>query len=183
MIYSCRIDTPLGVMTASAEEGSLTGLWFVGQKYYPAQAGDWTCEQQYPVFRELRDWLEKYFSGQRCISAPRLAPRGTPFQQAVWKILLGIPFGEVTTYGKIAKKLAAERALSSMSAQAVGGAVGHNPISILIPCHRVIGANGSMTGYAGGLDRKRALLELEQVNAGNSMYSPDQTTDMVSVHI
>ena len=164
MIYACTIDTPLGAVTASAEQGALTGLWFIGQKYYPSRIDTWACEPDYTVFQALRLWLAHYFSGRDSISGLRLEPRGTPFQKAVWDILLKIPFGQITTYGEIAKKLAVERGLSTMSAQAVGGAVGHNPISILIPCHRVVGSNGSLTGYAGGLDKKEALLQLEHVD-------------------
>jgi methylated-DNA-[protein]-cysteine S-methyltransferase len=164
MIYTCAIDTPLGFLTASAEQGALTGLWFVGQKYYPSGMDGWACERDYPVFEALRIWLNSYFSGADRAPELRLDPRGTPFQRAVWDILLEIPFGRITTYGAIAKKLAAERGLSSMSAQAVGGAVGRNPISILIPCHRVVGSNRSLTGYAGGLDKKEALLQIERVD-------------------
>ncbi len=164
MIYTSIINTPLGAMTASAEGGALTGLWFIGQKYYPSETGTWVNEPNHTVFEILRTWLANYFSGSGCAPLPDLAPKGTPFQKAVWEILLKIPCGRVTTYGEIAKKLAASRGLSSMSAQAVGGAVGHNPVSILIPCHRVVGADGSLTGYAGGLDKKKALLQLEQAD-------------------
>ena len=164
MIYTCTIDTPLGAMTASAEKGALTGLWFIGQKYYPSKTGTWIDESDYPVFETLRVWLADYFSGRDCISDLQLEPQGTPFQKNVWEMLLKIPFGQVTTYREIAKKLALTRGLSSMSAQAVGGAVGHNPISILIPCHRVVGSNRSLTGYAGGIDKKKDLLQLEHVD-------------------
>ncbi len=163
MIYACTIDTPLGALRASAEEGALTGLWFPGQKYYPSKMETWVCEPDYTVFQALRIWLAHYFSGEECIAELRLDPRGTPFQKTVWDILLKIPFGQITTYGEIAKKIAFEKGLSRMSAQAVGGAVGHNPIAILIPCHRVVGSDGSLTGYAGGLDKKEALLKLEHV--------------------
>ncbi len=161
MIYTCTIHTALGRMTASAENEALTGLWFIGQKYYPSRTNTWTDEFNYPVFTTLRIWLEEYFSGINPMFNLKIEPQGTSFQKAVWKILLEIPSGQVTTYGEIAKKLAITQGLSSMSAQAVGGAVGHNPISILIPCHRVIGSNGSLTGYAGGIDKKKALLQLE----------------------
>lgn len=163
MIYTCTIDTPLGAVTASAEQGALTGLWFIGQKYYPSKIDSWAYEPGYAVFETLQIWLAYYFSGGDCISELRLDPRGTPFQKAVWDVLLTIPFGRITTYGEIAKKISVERG-SGMSAQAVGGAVGHNPISILIPCHRVVGSNKSLTGYAGGLDKKEALLQLEHVD-------------------
>ncbi|MHC1727223.1 MAG: methylated-DNA--[protein]-cysteine S-methyltransferase [Syntrophobacteraceae bacterium] len=168
MIYTCTIDTPLGAMTASAEQEALTGLWFIGQKYFPSNVDGWADDPSYPILEAVRIWLAKYFSGKACTSGLRLAPRGTPFQKTVWGILLGIPVGQITTYREIAKRLAVERGLSSMSAQAAGGAVGHNPISILIPCHRVVGSNGSLTGYAGGLDRKRALLQLEHANIRNT---------------
>jgi methylated-DNA-[protein]-cysteine S-methyltransferase len=164
MIYTCTLDTPLGVMTASAERGALTGLWFFGQKYYPSKTGEWACEPDHAVFDALRIWLDCYFSGKDSMPELRIDPPGMPFQKDVWDILLKIPFGQITTYGGIAKRLAVQRGLSSMSAQAVGGAVGHNPISILIPCHRVVGSNRSLTGYAAGLDKKEALLRLEHVD-------------------
>jgi methylated-DNA-[protein]-cysteine S-methyltransferase len=164
MMYTCTIYTPLGAMTASAEKGALTGLWFIGQRYYPPKADTWIARPDYAVFEELRVWLADYFSGGNNVPGIRLNPPGTPFQKGVWEILLQIPYGKVTTYGNIAKKLAAARGLYSMSAQAVGGAVGHNPISILIPCHRVIGSDRSLTGYAGGLDKKKALLHLEHAD-------------------
>ncbi|MDR1971249.1 MAG: methylated-DNA--[protein]-cysteine S-methyltransferase [Treponema sp.] len=180
MIFTCTVDTPLGAMTASAEDDALTGLWFMGQKYYPETLG-WTDKPEYPPFAGLRAWLEIYFAGKPpppvkgplpacCASSGsgagalrllRLNPRGTDFQKAVWEQLLAIPYGKSGAYGEIAKKIAVRRGLPSMSAQAVGGAVGHNPISILIPCHRVLGVGGSLTGYAGGLDKKKALLGLE----------------------
>lgn len=164
VVHICTLDTPLGAMTASTENEALTGLWFIGQKYYPTKTNTWVYEPGYPVFKTLKVWLSDYFSGKDSVSDLRLEPQGTSFQKAVWNLLLEIPFGHVTTYGEIARLIAATRGLSSMSAQAIGGAVGHNPISILIPCHRVIGANRSLTGYAGGLDKKRALLQLERVN-------------------
>lgn len=163
MIYM-NLNTPLGEVTASAEGDALTGLWFVGQKYYPSDKdkSTWSYDPNHPIFKKLDQWLEDYFAGKRNIALPNLEPKGTAFQKAVWAILLQIPYGRVTTYGEIAKKIAISKGLYSMSAQAVGGAVGHNPISILIPCHRVVGANGSLTGYAGGLEKKKALLHIEQ---------------------
>lgn len=162
MFYTCTVATPLGDMTAAANGEALTGLWFLGQKYYPRGAEAWLEQPEHEVFSALRAWLEDYFAGRFPAADLPLAPQGTPFQTAVWKILRAIPRGEVTTYGAIARELSRLRGLGSMSAQAVGGAVGHNPISIIIPCHRVVGANGSLTGYAGGLDRKKNLLELEK---------------------
>ncbi len=163
MIYT-NLKSPLGDITASAENNALTGLWFVGQKYYPSDKSLWTCDPNYPIFIELGRWLEDYFEGKRNAMLPDLKPKGTDFQKTVWEILLEIPFGRVTTYGEIAKKIASSKGIPSMSAQAVGGAVGHNPISILIPCHRVVGANGSLTGYAGGLEKKKALLCIEKAD-------------------
>lgn len=163
MIYTCTIDTPLGAMTAAAVDGKLIGLWFEGQKHYPADVQTWINQPDHPVLAVLRRWIEDYFFGKGGRLDLPLDPQGTPFQKAVWKILLNVPPGETTTYGDIARQLAAARGMTSMSAQAVGGAIGRNPISILIPCHRVIGVAGGLTGYAGGVDKKRALLELEGV--------------------
>ncbi len=168
MIYTCIVGTPLGAIAVSAENEAVTGLWFIGQKYFPTKTDTWVDEPEYPVFKALRAWLSDYFSGVGGVSNLRLEPQGTPFQKAVWEILLKIPFGQITTYGKIAREIAAARGLSSMSPQAVGGAVGHNPISILIPCHRVVGSDGSLTGYAGGLDKKKALLRHEASSTGQA---------------
>jgi len=162
MINSAIVKTPLGPMTVAVDGGALTGLWFIGQKYYPMNTSAWVANADDPVFKMLQSWLNEYFTGSRSAPAFDIHPTGTPFQLDVWHMLREIPYGEVTTYGEIAKKLAKMMGLSSMSAQAVGGAVGHNPISILIPCHRVVGSGGKLTGYAGGLDRKRALLLLER---------------------
>ena len=165
-IYTFITDTPLGKIQAAACDNALRGLWFIGQKYFPSDTGEWKNEPDYPVFVSLKTWLEDYFAKKRPKikvhkqSVVPLSPQGTEFQQAVWKLLLEIPSGKTSTYGAIAAKLAS--AGKKASAQAVGGAVGHNPISIIIPCHRVLGADGSLTGYAGGLDKKRALLELER---------------------
>ena len=164
MIYTCTIDTPLGAMTAAAKDDALIGLWFIGQKYYPPETAHWTCESDHAIFASARNYLARYFSGKAGALNVRLAPSGSPFQETVWSILSRIPMGQVTTYGQIAGYIARIRGLASMSAQAVGGAVGHNPISILIPCHRVVGVNGSLTGYAGGMDKKAALLRIEKVN-------------------
>jgi len=151
-------------MTAAATDKALVGLWFIGQKYYPPQTADWICEPDHPILTSIGHYLARYFSEEAPALDTPLAPSGSPFQKDVWDILLGIPIGQVTTYGLIAKQLTRTRGLASMSAQAVGGAVGRNPISILIPCHRVVGSNGSLTGYAGGLDRKATLLRIEKVN-------------------
>jgi methylated-DNA-[protein]-cysteine S-methyltransferase len=164
MTYTCTVETPLGAMTAAADQDGLTGLWFVGQKHYPPRAAAWTAAPDHPSFAALRRQLQGYFSGELSLfQEVPLAPQGSPFQQAVWEALARIPYGKTATYGDIAREIAAARGLFSMSAQAVGGAVGRNPISILIPCHRVVGSGGSLTGYAGGLDRKDALLRIEGI--------------------
>jgi methylated-DNA-[protein]-cysteine S-methyltransferase len=163
MKRKCSIGTPLGEMVAMVEQDSLCGLWFVGQKYAPEAVRDWKDDVDHPVFVKLRSQLASYFSGQLSAFDLPFDPRGTPFQMAVWELLRSIPTGELTTYGTLARQLATQREGRIPSAQAVGGAVGHNPISIVIPCHRVVGADGSLTGYAGGLDRKAALLALEKV--------------------
>jgi methylated-DNA-[protein]-cysteine S-methyltransferase len=178
MIYTDTIDTPLGAMAAAAKEDSLIGLWFVGQKYYPAETSRWVLDPDHHVFRSLRNHLDRYFSGVAGASPIRLDPSGSPFQKAVWHLLLKIPLGRVTTYGEIARQFACAGGLATMSAQAVGGAVGHNPISILIPCHRVVGSQGSLTGYAGGLDRKAALLRIEKVELAEKQ--PDSALQLFS---
>jgi methylated-DNA-[protein]-cysteine S-methyltransferase len=164
MIYTSTLKTPLGAITVLAEDNALTGLWFVRQKYYPEQKSEWIEKPDYPVFKSLEAWLLAYFSGKNLKHNFKLNPHGTDFQKRVWKLLLKIPYGKTSSYGAIAKQLAAEQGLAIMSARAVGGAVGHNPISILIPCHRVIGSTGNITGYAGGIDKKKALLQLEGAN-------------------
>ncbi len=164
MIYSCTLNTPLGQATATAMDAAITGFWFAGQKYYPTRTQAWIEQPYHPAFAPLRHWLERYFAGENPALGFDLNPSGTPFQKAVWDILLQIPHGKLSTYGTIARQLAESRGLASMSAQAVGNAVGHNPISLLIPCHRVVGSGGSLTGYAGGLDKKESLLRLEQAD-------------------
>ena len=161
---SYTIATPLGKILTSAEKGAITGLWFIGQKYFPPGVSPKSTAIKEPVFLALENWLEDYFAGKNRKPEFRLNPKGTAFQEAVWKLLLKIPYGKTTTYGELAKKIAARQNRTSMSAQAIGGAVGRNPISILIPCHRVIGADGKLTGYAAGLDKKVALLQLESDN-------------------
>lgn len=156
-------DAPVGRLLLAAGEDALTGLWIEGQKYFPHDLQEVeTQDDIHPVLLRARDWLDRYFAGKNpAVRELKLAPAGSEFQKQVWRILCRIPYGQVTTYGAIAKELAAEKGLASMSAQAVGGAVGRNPISIIIPCHRVVGAGGHLTGYAGGLERKKLLLALE----------------------
>ena len=161
-----RYESPLGGITLAGDGDALTGLWFDGQTYFPEglPAGSHACTQAADrVFAQAAEWLDVFFSGREPDFTPPLHPEGSDFRKAVWRILLSIPRGQTLTYGEIAARIAGERSLPRMSAQAVGGAVGHNPISIIIPCHRVIGSDGSPTGYAGGLERKRRLLELEGV--------------------
>ena len=155
MLFLTHYASPLGPILLAADETGLTGLWFEGQKYFPSFLGVDYQEKETPVLTETARWLDVYFSGKDPDILPPLHPQGSPFRQAVWDILLTIPRGQTMTYGEIARRLGVHRA------QAVGGAVGHNPISILIPCHRVVGSDGSLTGYAGGFDRKTRLLQLE----------------------
>lgn len=155
MLFLTHYASPLGPILLAADETGLTGLWFEGQKYFPSFLGVDYQEKETPVLTETVRWLDVYFSGKDPGFLPPLHPQGSPFRQTVWDILLTIPRGQTITYGEIARRLGVR------SAQAVGGAVGHNPISILIPCHRVVGSDGSLTGYAGGLDRKTRLLQLE----------------------
>ena len=158
----CTIPTPLGEMIALEEQNALCGLWFAGEKHAPAVAGEWVHDPDLPLFAALREQLDAYFSGKlRGFDLP-LAPAGTPFRLAVWELLRAIPAGSTITYGALARQMAEQRDVRLPAAQAVGGAVGHNPLTIIVPCHRVVGADGSLTGYAGGLERKAALLALEK---------------------
>ena len=152
MLFLTHYASPLGSILLAADETGLTGLWFEAQKYFPSFLGVDYQEKETPVLTETARWLDVYFSGK---DPGFLPPLHSPFRQTVWNILLTIPRGQTMTYGEIARRLGVR------SAQAVGGAVGHNPISILIPCHRVVGSDGSLTGYAGGVERKARLLQLE----------------------
>lgn len=154
--------SPLGEMLLAEQDGCLTGAWFLGQKYFPTEFPDGVCRGETPVLALAKQWLDAYFEGKNPDPhALPLAPRGSAFRQAVWQILLEIPGGQTRTYGQIAAEMAARMGKPAMSAQAVGGAVGHNPISVIIPCHRVVGTDGSLTGYAGGIEKKKQLLALE----------------------
>lgn len=166
MIYKTHYDSPLGGMLLSADDKGLTGLWFDGQKYfaYGLEELEACEEQENSILTEAKRWLDIYFSGKEPDFDLPISLSGTDFQKKVWGILCTIPYGKTMTYGQIAAQLAAEQGAAHMSAQAVGGAVGHNPLSIIVPCHRVVGANGSLTGYAGGIDRKIKLLTLEGVD-------------------
>ena len=158
-------DSPLGRMTMASDGEALTGLWFDGQKYFADGLNGEYEGTMLPVFAETDRWLDLYFGGRVPDFTPKINMRGTAFQKAVWEILLTIPYGGTMTYGEIAGRLAAEMHLPRMSAQAAGGAVSRNAISLIIPCHRVVGKDGRLTGYAGALERKRRLLELEAAAA------------------
>lgn len=154
MHYTQTISSPLGNILLSADEVGLTGLWFDGGRYYAETLPEEHVERETPVLTDTKRWLDVYFTGREPDFTPPLHPAGSPFRQAVWQLLLEIPYGQTTTYGALLG--------DGASARAVGGAVGRNPISIIVPCHRVIGADGSLTGYAGGVDRKIRLLALER---------------------
>lgn len=158
----------IGPLTLASDGKSITGLWLYGQKYYADTLGQNYIERDLPIFRRADKWLDIYFSGRAPDFVPPLKMKTTPFRQMVWEIMLTIPFGQTMTYGEIAREVAKRKNLSKMSAQAVGGAVGHNSISLIIPCHRVVGANGNLTGYAGGIDKKLKLLQLEHANTNKS---------------
>lgn len=164
MIYLHKYISDLGGITMASNGEALTGLWFEGQKYFGNTLREQFEEKELPVFEETKRWLDIYFQGKAPDFTPPLLLEATPFRKAVWEILRSIPYGQTMTYGEIAERIAKKRGISKMSAQAVGGAVGHNPISIIVPCHRVVGANGSLTGYAGGIDKKVRLLMLENVD-------------------
>ncbi|MDR0380898.1 MAG: methylated-DNA--[protein]-cysteine S-methyltransferase [Oscillospiraceae bacterium] len=163
MYYSTTYPSPVGLLTLASDGDSLVGLWIEGQKYHGGTLPGATTEKDnVPVFDMAKGWLDRYFAGEQPgIAQLPLAPMGSDFRKRVWDMLCKIPYGEVTTYGEIANRVAAAMNKESMSSRAVGGAVGHNPVSIIIPCHRVVGANGSLTGYAGGLAVKTKLLALE----------------------
>ena len=162
MEYVSNYISPLGKMLLAAEDKGLTGAWFEGQKYFARGLSSEYEERELSLFKDVKYWLDLYFSGQEPKFQVPIHLIGTSFQQEVWEILCEIPYGETMTYGSIAAKIARKRGVAGMSAQAVGGAVGHNPISVIVPCHRVLGAGGRLTGYAGGVERKRKLLELER---------------------
>ena len=179
MNYTAHYDSPLGGITLASDGRALTGLWFLtssvfdnkvfgspsgcdGQKHFGSTLGSLaSLPAQLPVFDDTRRWLDIYFTGRAPGFTPPLLMRTSDFRRRVWELMLTIPFGQTMTYGELARRIAAERGMRNMSAQAVGGAVGHNSISLIIPCHRVVGADGSLTGYAGGIDKKMRLLQLE----------------------
>ncbi len=164
MDYTHHYDSPLGGITLAGNGENLTGLWFDGQKHFADVPETRYVEKELPVFEQADRWLDVYFSGREPDFTPPLRMKATAFRKAVWEILLTIPYGQTMTYGEIAERIAGKTGLARMSARAVGGAVGHNAISLIIPCHRVVGSDGSLTGYAGGIQRKVKLLQLEKVD-------------------
>ena len=175
MQYISYYQSPLGKLLLAADQTGITGAWFENQKYYAHSLDAEHTEKVTPILEDTKRWLDLYFSGKEPDFMPPLHPSGTPFQMDVWDILRQIPYGTTITYGAVAKEIARRRGIPRMSAQAAGGAVGHNPVSILIPCHRVVGSNGSLTGYAGGIDRKIKLLALEKVPV-ESYFIPGKGT-------
>lgn len=175
MQYIYKYQSPIGGVTIAGSDNCVTGLWFDGQKYFADTLSAEYEEKPLPVFEQTREWLDCYFSGQNPGFMPALCLESTPFRLAVWEILQKIPYGEVITYKDIAEEMAKRTGVQRMSAQAVGGAVGHNPISIIIPCHRVVGCNGSLTGYAGGITKKISLLTLEKVDT-TKLFIPAKGT-------
>ena len=164
MDYTYHYSSPIGGITMASNGESLTGLWFDGQKYFASTLSQRHVEKQLPVFDRTCEWLDLYFSGKGPDFMPPVFMYVSNFRRDVYEILMTIPFGETMTYKEVADLIAKKHRIISMSAQAVGGAIAHNPISLVIPCHRVIGADGALTGYAGGIDKKRSLLEMEGIH-------------------
>lgn len=162
-----KYDSLLGQLTLASDGKNITGLWIEGQKYFGMTLKQPVAEKMLPVFEEAIRWLDLYFAGKNPKITFGVCPEGTEFQKMIWCILCEIPYGKTITYGEIARLAATKSGEKTMSAQAVGGAVGHNPVSVIIPCHRVVGSNGSLTGYAGGIQKKRWLLELEGVDVSS----------------
>ena len=175
--YKTTIESPIGKITLGSDGESLVGLWTDGQRYFDDTVpNEMLLNDNLNVFTITKDWLNRYFDGMKPqISELPLAPIGGEFRQIVWKVLTEIPYGKVITYGELAQKIAKQRGIEKMSAQAVGGAVGRNPISIIIPCHRVVGANGNLTGFSGGIQMKQQLLQHEGVDT-NQFYIPSKGT-------
>ena len=161
MNYKYTYESPLGTMVMLGTLSYLTDLFFVDESHAPTYDDADYIEQKTGLFEVTIMWLDQYFSGKKPIVTPPIELEGTEFRKSVWSKLQTITYGETTTYGDIGKKIAQQQGKEKFSAQAVGGAVGHNPISIIVPCHRVIGSNGQLTGYAGGIERKKYMLDLE----------------------
>ncbi len=181
MFYKTEYHSPFGILTIASDGSNIAGLWIQDQKHFEETIKEkMISNDNLQVFKETKYWLDRYFANQKPeISELAIAPNGTEFRQAIWKILCEIPYGEVTTYKDIAKRIAKQNGKSQMSAQAVGGAVGHNPISIIIPCHRVVGSNGSLTGYAGGIQTKIKLLEHEGVDM-SKLFIPSKNRNVIT---
>ncbi|MEE1411870.1 MAG: methylated-DNA--[protein]-cysteine S-methyltransferase [Bulleidia sp.] len=164
MRYIRYYDSPIGKIVMIANENAITGIYFENQRYFPENIQDSCIEQETVILHNCAQWLNDYFQGNTSVFPYPLDPKGTPFQKRIWNILMEIPYGTTWSYAKVCERYCTVYNVKTMSIQAVGSAIGHNPVSILIPCHRVIGSNGKLTGYAGGLDRKKYLLELEKNN-------------------
>lgn len=175
MDYIYHYPSPLGGITLASDGNALTGLWFDGQKYFGSTLTQNREQKKLPIFEQTIQWLDVYFSAKVPDFTPPLSMQTTPFREAVWNIMLTIPYGKTMTYAEIAKELARQRGIARMSAHAVGGAVSHNPISLIVPCHRVVGTNGSLTGYAGGIDKKVQLLTLERADMSR-LFIPKKGT-------
>lgn len=177
MIATSHYESPVGRLVLAEKDSALIGLWIQGQKYFFSSLRGQTQEcDASPVLVQVKRWLDRYFMGKMPSAGELpLAPAGSEFRREVWSLLCEIPYGETVSYGELSQKIAAGRGLKQMSAQAVGGAVSHNPISIIIPCHRVIGSSGSLTGYAGGLQKKIQLLTHEGVDT-NRFFIPRKGT-------
>lgn len=175
MTYTYHYNSPLGGITMASDGTTLTGLWFDGQKYFADTVLEEHIEKSLPIFDDVSKWLDIYFGGKEPDFMPLVTFETTPFRKAVWDILVTIPYGKTMTYGEIADIIAGQKGIDKMSAQAVGGAVGHNPVSIIIPCHRVVGTGGSLTGYAGGIDKKIQLLKLEKTDM-SGLFVPKKGT-------
>ena len=174
MQYTVHYTSPLGRMLLAADEQGLTGVWFEGQKYFAARLQAGHAQRETPVLAQAKRWLDGYFGGEQPGFTPPLHLEGTAFQQRVWALLCAVPYGATVTYGQLACQLARQGG-GAPCAQAVGGAVGRNPVSVIVPCHRVVGANGSLTGYAGGVQRKLQLLRLEGADA-QKLFVPAKGT-------
>lgn len=175
MTYTYHYNSPLGGITMASDGTALTGLWFDGQKYFSDTVLEEHIEKSLPIFDDVSKWLDIYFGGKEPDFMPLVTFETTPFRKAVWDILVTIPYGKTMTYGEIADIIAGQKGIDKMSAQAIGGAVGHNPVSIIIPCHRVVGTGGSLTGYAGGIDKKIQLLKLEKTDM-SGLFVPKKGT-------
>ena len=177
MEYTHRYNSPFGGITLASDGNALTGLWFDGQRYFADTLDFEHVEKNLAIFEQADAWLDIYFSGVSPDFTPPLNMKTTSFRKTVWEVMLTIPFGRTMTYGEIAKTLAKQRGLPRMSAQAIGSAVGHNSISLIIPCHRVVGANGNLTGYAGGIKKKELLLAMEKVDIARQPLSFNSAYD------